>query len=203
MANNLLTIGAVTKKALLLFRNSNAFMQAVDRLKRGQQPQEGQGDAAHPERGLIQADIERRAAEIATQREFDRSCNDVFDKGSREFPDFGDALGNFRLLGGLPPSLVEAAIETGSAAAVLYELGKNPDEAARVMQMPPTRMAVAVAKLANKPATLAAPVPVSRAPAPIRPIAATGGKPGPKSVDDMSMAEFAEYEANRAAKRSA
>lgn len=31
MANSLLTIGAITKKALLLFRNSNAFIQAIDR----------------------------------------------------------------------------------------------------------------------------------------------------------------------------
>ena len=77
------------------------------------------------------------------------------------------------MLGGLQPAVVEAAMETGEAAKVLYELGKNPDEAARIMALPPTKMAVAVAKIAVKPSSAPA---VSKAPPPIKSLNGSGGK---------------------------
>lgn len=143
-------------------------------LQRLSQPQDGQGNP-QPKPPMTQADIDRlveqRAAERAQQAEFDRSCNAIYEQGSKAFPDFDASLGNFRLLGGLPPTLVEAAVETGEGAKVLYELGRNPDEAARILALTPARMAVAVAKIASRPP---APPPVSKAPSPIKPIAASG-----------------------------
>ena len=111
-----------------------------------------------------------------SQREFDRSANDIYEKGVKEYPDFEQSLSNFKMLGGLQPAVVEAAMETGEAAKVLYELGKNPDEAARIMALPPTKMAVAVAKIAVKPSSAPA---VSKAPPPIKSLTAPAARSKP------------------------
>lgn len=152
--------------------------------------QEGQSDPV--QQGLTQADVQRLAREeagrIAATNEFNANCNGIFEQGNKAFPDFEASLGNFRLLGGLPPSLVEAAIEAGEPAKVLYELGKNPDEAARILALSPTRMAVAVAKIAAKPAS---PPPVSKAPPPIKSIVGSGRVE--TDPDKMSTAEWTKW----------
>ena len=200
------------RRAEAEMQRANTLQAELDKLRRGSSSDEGQ-DQAQPK--YTQADLDRLSDERAAQRDaqreaeraqdtFNRSCNDIHAEGLKSFSDFRDSLENLHRAGGITPSLIKMAMATGSAASVLYELGKDPAEAERVITLPFEEMAVAVAKLAAKPAsTSAAPPLVSKAPAPIRPIANGGGKPGPKSIEDMSMAEFAEYEANRAAKRSA
>jgi hypothetical protein len=177
-----------------LVARGNEAQQRAERLEaqiaRLQQPQEGaqsQGD-----KPLTQADVDRiateKAQQIAHQTEFNRACNDIYEQGAKSFEDFDASLSNFRMLGGLPPALVEAAIETGEPHKVLYELGKNPDEASRIMALSPIRMGAAAARIAAKQAP-AAPAPVvSKAPAPIRPIAGSGKV----ELDDsrLSMAEW-------------
>ena len=137
----------------------------------------------------IDAMVDQRAEQKRQAADFNAKCNETFDKGKADFPDFEQSLANFRLLGGMPPSLIEAALETGEGHKVLYELGKNPDDAARIMQMPPARMAVAVARLAMAPAKQAT---ISKAPAPISPIGSgvvTTADPSDKDSMDAWIAK--------------
>ena len=46
---------------------------------------------------------------------------------------------------------LDTAIETGEGPRLLHELGSNLDEAFRILSLPPTKMAVELAKRAQKP----------------------------------------------------
>lgn len=93
------------------------------------------------------------------------------------------------------PHFIEAVTDLPNSAAVYHELAGNPDEFERVLNLPPVKMGMELAKLSTK---LTAPKPVvqvSRAPAPIKPL----DKPGveERSLEDLanddspeSMAEF-------------
>lgn len=142
--------------------------------------------------------VEQKAQEIVRQRQFDEKCNAVYSSGATDFPDFDDKLANFRLLGGLPPTVLEAVTELPDAHKVLHALGSNMDEAARIFNLPPVPMAVALAKLSG-----AAPKakPVSSAPPPIRPIDGTPtGSPDP---DKMSVDEWVKWREAEIKKNSA
>lgn len=176
------------------------YRQALEKLRNPEGQPAAQAD--QQPKGMTQADFDKavadRAAQLAQQRAFDESCNKVFEEGSKSFPDFQDALSNFKLLGGLPPVLIEAAIETDNAANVLYQLGKNPGEADRILRMSPTKMAVAVAKLASKPAE---PLSVSKAPPPIKPIAGNGKVE--TDPEKMPVEQWMKWDEERQAKRRA
>lgn len=134
------------------------------------------------------------------QANFDKTCNTIYDEGSKAFPDFDASLQTFGALGGLPPVLVEAAAETGHAHRVLYELGKNPDEAMRIMGLPPARMGAALAKIASKPAAAAAPKPISKAPAPITPVDGAARTADGLS-EELDMAEWVRRRTEQVEKR--
>jgi len=103
-----------------------------------------------PVKALAEKDVEVRAAQIAAEKEFNKTCDEIWETGKSEYGDFGSKIENFKKLGGLPPALIEAAIETGNPHKILYELGANMDEGARVLSLPPLKMAIAVAKLGDK-----------------------------------------------------
>ncbi len=87
-----------------------------------------------------------------------------------DLPGFEARLGNFRAIGGMSQPLIEAVMESSSSAVspqkILFELGGNMDEAARIAELSPVKMAAAVAKFAAgiKEETRA----MTRAPAPIK-----------------------------------
>ena len=82
---------------------------------------------------------------------YDTECNKVWAKGNAEFPDFAVAVQTLNhALGGLSSDFVEAAIETGDAPRVLYELSKDINKAAGIMLLgTPAKIAVAVTKYAE------------------------------------------------------
>lgn len=82
-------------------------------------------------------------------------------------------------------SFLMAALETGEAPKLIAALGANPDEAARVMALPPAKMAVELTRMSLKE-----PQEISQAPKPIRPIATTAGQNrSPINPDDPSRAD--------------
>jgi hypothetical protein len=150
--------------------------------------------AAPVKPALIDADIDRlvaeRAAQLSKVKSLDEACNKVYETGAEEFPDFEDKLGTFKLLGGVQPHFLEMMTALPNAHKVLYELGKDPDNAERVMRMEPARAAIELAKLDAKlgaPASRA----VSRAPAPIKPVDATSR--AESDPENMSMSEFVKW----------
>ena len=132
------------------------------------------------------AEVEQRAAALVEERRFVDTCNEIYEAGAAKHGrDFDDAARTFGLLGAMPPAFLEgiAALGKDDGAKVYYDLGKNPDEAARIMQLPPVRMAMELSRMAAVPVKLAA---VSKAPAPIAPISAGNVQSGaePNEVTD-------------------
>lgn len=143
-----------------------------------------------PNAPLTPADIDRlatqRAAEMRQAEAFNAQCDEAFDAGTKAFPDFEATLGNFRAVGGLPPVLIEAALETDAPHTVLHYLGKHLDEAEDVLKLSPARMGAAVARIAVKASAPPPPPPVSKAPPPIRPVqtaSTTSADSEPKDID--------------------
>jgi hypothetical protein len=149
-----------------------------------------------------QADPIAIARQMVEQERFNDACNAIYAKGAGEFTDFDQALANFRLLGGLPPALIEAAQETDAPHAVLYDLGKNPEEAARILSLPPIRMAAAVAKMAAKAVTPPAPK-VSKAPEPVKPLGGAGRAEKDPLSDDADIDVWMKAHDAREAQRRA
>lgn len=161
-------------------------------------PAEGTAPEARPaERAVAQhkqmsdAEIDvlanQRAEQISRQRSFDKACNDVAAAGKEEYEDFDKALRNFQMLGGIPTPLLEVITEMPNAHKVLYNLGKDPDLAERVVKMSPTKQALELARLEQ---SLSKPVnkEVSKAPAPVKPIDAASRSA--ENLETASMEDF-------------
>lgn len=147
-------------------------------------------EAVKPEPGQdpIAVAREQLKAEAAAE-EFNRECNMTHAKGVAEFPDFERSLTSLQTLGVMNPTVINAALEAGDAHKVLYALGKAPEEAERIANLPPERMGAAIAKFALKAVPALAAKPVSRAPEPIKPISG-GAATGETDPSKMSMEEF-------------
>jgi hypothetical protein len=86
-------------------------------------------------------------------------------------------------------SMIPPLMNVENGPSVLYHLGKNPTEAARIAKLDPLAQAVEIGKLS---ATLAQPVRAqpTRAPRPLEPVG-NRASAGPRDVEDMSMDEYA------------
>lgn len=152
------------------------------------QPAGGQPAAQPPGSDYVpRSEVERLAQVAAAEAEFNRQCNDVFSTGVKEFgEEFKNNVALLNSLGGMTPIFIQAALATGEAHKVLQELAKDPDEALRIMRLPPIQQ---TAELIRKHSAVTARKGVSQAPAPITPITATGGSVEP-DLDKVSTAEF-------------
>lgn len=154
-----------------------------------------------------EAELNRRATEIAAAQVMNRDADVSYNVGKAKYTDFDTKLGTFRMLGGIKPETLQAAIATGVGHDVLYELGSKPDEAARIMSLPPMAMAVEIAKIGTRlaPAVAAPPAPpASGAPAPIVPVTSAGATRVPDGLgDDVPDSEwFTRRDAALKAKRT-
>jgi len=153
-------------------------------------PQQYDAPAGGIDPRQVQMEIYRQAQELAKQNDWKSTTDKIWNEGLAKYGDWAPQLNNMaQILGGIPTSLTEAAIETGNPHEVLYHLAKNPDEAARIALLPTARQAVAVAKLAQN---VTAPKRVTSAPPPISPKVQGIGS-APASLDDpnISMEEWA------------
>lgn len=140
--------------------------------------------------------IRAEATRIVAQEKFDTACNKVFDAGKTEFPDWDSSLRTFQMLGGASQDFLEAVTSMDAGHKVLHHLGQNPEEAERLLSLPPLRMALELARL-EATVGQAKPAPVSKAPAPISPV---GGKSAP--VEPAEFATTADYIAWKRRNRS-
>ena len=152
------------------------------RLRELQPPTEQQ-----PAQQLTPEQIREEAKRLIQQEKFNEACNKVFDAGKSEFQDWDASLKTFGMLGGATPEFLEAVTSMDAGHKVLHHLGQNPDEAERLLSLPPLRMALELARLESKVGQ-AKPAPVSNAPAPITPI---GGKSAP--VEPEEFGSTADY----------
>ena len=164
-------------------------------LQRQTQPQQQQQNFAPP--GMVPvAEVERLIDQRSEQRvnlkQFNDACDAVVVAGESKFSDFKEASNNFSLMGDIPMVFFEVIADLGKddGARVYYDLGKNPAEAARVLALPPAKMAIALAKMAS--ATPPA-KPVSKAPAPITPLSGNANVSGNAEPDGKDMKQWATW----------
>ena len=138
----------------------------------------------------LQKLINEQAANIAQTRAFQEKAGQVYQNGKKEFDkSFDTAIANLTAVGAIGENgnadFVKAVTELEDGHKVLNQLGTNPDEAARILQLPPIRMAMELARIEEK---VKAPkkVSVSSAPNPITPVNASSKDTTVDLYDDAS-----------------
>lgn len=152
-----------------------------------------------------------RATALAAQQTFNARCDEVAAQGQRQFSDFDAKVHNLvQLQDQSDPesvrayrTLLEAVIETGQGPELIHRLGSAPNEAARLLAMPPVKMAVALAKMTQTPQAQA-----STAPKPITPLTGRGSSheaidpADPERADRLSTRAWMERRNAEVAKRN-
>jgi hypothetical protein len=158
-----------------------------------------------PQPGQAQDPVEVAKYQLrmeAAQRDFNERCNKTFQAGKAEFGEnFEHAVRALQAVGaGARLDFLDVISDLPNGHQVYHQLAGNLDEAARLLALPPRKMdreldrmsleAERAAQAAGgEPAAPRSPsVPVSSAPAPIRPIG--GGSRSAPSLDRMTTAEF-------------
>ncbi len=134
--------------------------------------------------------IRQEAEKLYLERKFQEKSELVYNAGFKEYKDWNNTLGSFGQEGGLAPFVVEAIIETEAPTKVIYYLGKNLDEYARIKDLKPAAMGAALEKISAKvsaPPPVVPPKPQSKAPPPVKPI--TGSARAEVDPEKQSMEE--------------
>ncbi len=128
--------------------------------------------------------------------------------GAKAFGDkWGKAKADLAMLddaGRIPMDILSVALETDDPARVLFVLGNDIEKATELMSMTPIKRAIAMDKIASAPQ--AAPVVLSKTPAPVDPIGGKGGgddKPSDRDSDEEWTRKEAIREREMAKRRQA
>ncbi|WP_242176583.1 hypothetical protein [Pseudomonas sp. MONT-RG-20F-20-E-7-02] len=138
----------------------------------------------------IDALVNKRAAELSQQQAMQERGQSVAKVGAESFPDFDGAVKTLDALG-ITNEQVQSLLGMDDAHKVIYSLGKNPDEAVRILSLSPLQQGRELERLAAKPLPVAPPKAVSKAPAPIAPIDGTAA--GEVDPSKLSMADWAKW----------
>lgn len=117
---------------------------------------------------------------------------------AKKHEDFSDAMEN---LASVPRSaaLEQIIVSSENGPELLYELAKDPKEAARIAKLPPVSLAREIGKLEARLASSTSegkkpePKKITKAPKPLEPVNAGGKGSIKKSIDDPSLSQ-ADYE---------
>ena len=147
--------------------------------------------------------VEARARQIVDEQRYLESCNAANESGQKTYgAAWKSAVETLEQLGGFDIPTMRGIMATGAADKALYQLGKNPDEYHRIMDLPLERRIVEITKLTERVAPQ--PKPVSQAPAPVRTVGGTAAPATRELSDKMSDEEwYAAAKAQRAKKFAA
>ena len=141
------------------------YRMLVEQLRAGGEAEPVDTSAQQPN---IDELVEKRAAEKAQHQAIAERGQSVSKVGAEQYPDFQSAVVTLDALG-ISQDSVESILGMDDAHKVIYALGKNPEEASRILSLPPVQQGRELERLALK-AAQPAPKAVSKAPAPITPI---------------------------------
>ncbi len=146
-------------------------------------------------RTYTEAELRTEAGRIAQANVLNQRLEDMFEQGSKAYDKtweprikaagqaFGDDLAR-------RPDLFQAIADLPNGVDVYHELTGDLDHFADVLQMPPLRLGMELAKLSDKLAAKPKGPRVSGAPAPIDPVLGAGGT-GEVPLDKTDMNDFA------------
>jgi len=153
---------------------------------------------------------EEKATQIAAWNTFTTSLNSAIAEGQKEFgaEKFDGAVAALRVLHDQNDpeaaskylSMLQAVLDTGAAPKLIAALGEDPNEAARIMSLTPTKMGVELGKLAFRDVEG-----VSGAPKPLTPITGVGrthvaiAAEDPERSDSIDMRVWMERRAQHVA----
>lgn len=182
--------------------------EALAKLKKYEAP-ENLEDGKKPETD-IDALAERKALEIVAKRERDSRINSWASAGNKEFgaEEFTEKSNIVASLGAADrPEFMQiitdpTVIENGHR--VVAALADDPEEAARILSLPPVAMSAALVKFESRmeQTKTKAPKPVSKAPEPIKPISGTAKASDEPADGDSDEEWFRKRNAQIAARRS-
>lgn len=165
------------------------YRALVEQMRQESGVEQGQQQPASQQPQDIDALVEQRATQKAQQEQIQARGKSVATVGETEYADWGTAVQTLDALG-INDSQVSALLGMEDAHKVIYTLGKNPEEAVRILSLPPVQQGRELERLALKAAQPAAKA-VSKAPAPITPVDSNvGGETDPAK---MSMDEWAKW----------
>lgn len=183
-------IGALTAKSHQAEREAQAakgeaerYRLLVEQMRNGENPPAESKPGQEPN---IDELVTKRATELEQQRTMVERGQNVAKVGAEAYPDFTTAVSTLDALG-ISDDQVQSLLGMDDAHNVIYKLGKNPEEAARILALPPLQQGRELERLSSKPAPAAPAKPVSKAPAPISPIdsnARAEADPSKMSMDD-------------------
>lgn len=122
---------------------------------------------ASPE--AIDALVEQRAQEKARAQASQERGQSVAKQGAETYTDFTHAVQTLDALG-ITNDQVASLLGMDDAHSVIYHLGKNPEEAVRILSLPPLQQGRELERLSAKASKAPAPPAVSKAPNPITPV---------------------------------
>jgi hypothetical protein len=192
-------------------REAETLRKRMDRIKAatGEPPKEGdfsdtieyaaavgaykaRAEAARVDATLIEDDakeFDRRAteAEQARRQERDKAFVDAASEARERYADFDQVVAVTARSDVLSHEMADMVLESEIPADLAYHLGKHPEVARQLSQLPPL---IAAREIGRIEARLSAPPPriQTNAPPPITPVNATGK--ASKAVDEMSMDEY-------------
>lgn len=151
----------------------------------------------------------REKTERETQQKADaersaqlKSWNEKVDSARGEYDDFEDVTANSDVV--CTPAMSQAIVESEHGGRLAYFLAKNPEEAARISKLSPTKQIAAIVSLEEK-VTRPAKAP-SKAPPPINPAGKVADAStaidttNPKAAETLSTAEWIRLDRERVAR---
>lgn len=149
---------------------------------------------------LTETQVEERARQLREQERYQENLVSINTTGEKNYgKDWAKSLDNLATLGTVEPDTMQAIIGTDDPAKVLYELGKNPAEYQRIMELPKHRQPTEFVKLSLKQE---APKPKpSNAPAPTEPVQSRVTPSADLSDKDDDDTWYKKRQAQRAARR--
>lgn len=193
-------VGALTRQKDELAAKLAAIEAAPKPLERG--------TPSPTSAGNLEAELNRRAEEIANAKTFNQTAWDITNAGSAKHRDFQQAVVALNsTFGQMSREFVEATLEAGGskevAADIIHALGTNIDKANGIMMLPLARQAVALTKFAEELKAKPKAKVVSDAPTPITPAVGRGSGAPSHRIDDpnLSIEEFHKLRAEARAKQ--
>lgn len=146
-----------------------------------------------------QAQIQDAARQLREQERYQENLTKTNEAGEKAYgKDWGAALENLSTLGTVEEDVMTGILATDAPHKVLHDLGKNPAEMQRIMELPPARRQTEFVKLSLKETPK---VPVSQAPAPTEPISGRVSPSAMPSDNDDDETWYAKWHAMQEAKR--